>query len=103
VLENHSRVHAVTHNIERQKEWKTNFGSGHGDTAAGFLTSCGRQSVARSHLSAQLGALSLRGPAYSQPLRGTACELKAPRENLVLGSSPLASYSRSPFYIILNI
>ena len=38
--------------------------------------------MARSHLSAQLGALSLRGPADKQPLRDIACELGVPRENV---------------------
>jgi hypothetical protein len=60
----------------RTSERKPSAGSGHG-----ALTSRARQSVARSHLSAQLGALSLRGPTNKQPLRDTACELGAPREN----------------------
>lgn len=60
----------------RTSERKPSAGSGHGT-----LTSRARQSVAPSHLSAQLGALSLRGPTHKQPLRDTACELGAPREN----------------------
>jgi len=86
--------HAVNHNMERKEERrKTNVCSGHG-----FLTSCERQSVARSHLSAQLGALSLRGSADKQPLRDIACELGAPRENLFFRIIAVARiYSLSTF------